>query len=133
MSAYIPDPTTLLACPFCGGAASSSVFDDESLFSHNSVPIVAVGCYACGVEFSSELDGYAAEQWNCRKETKDADNEHMPGCDCKSCQGPASDVIRRADDFIANFGLLSAERTANDGAALVRELAERLRAMGGER
>jgi Lar family restriction alleviation protein len=61
-------PDDLLPCPFCGGEASVSTYETESLWSHNIVTYTRVGCSECDIAFNTE-PGYeveAPEAWNTR-------------------------------------------------------------------
>lgn len=58
----------LKPCPFCGGEASVSTYETESLWSHNQVVCTKVSCEACDIAFQSE-PGYETEApaaWNTR-------------------------------------------------------------------
>jgi Lar family restriction alleviation protein len=64
----------LKPCPFCGGEASTSTHETESLWSHNIVTYTEVGCDECGVSFSSEpgFEVEAPQLWNTRTNSQDA-------------------------------------------------------------
>lgn len=57
----------LLPCPFCGGEASHSTRQDESLWSHNIVDWHYIKCDECDFEFW-ECEGYEdiVKKWNTR-------------------------------------------------------------------
>jgi Lar family restriction alleviation protein len=59
----------LKPCPFCGEMPSQSYRLDESLWSHAMVTWYRVYCASCDVQFESEVEGQAAEQWNTRTAT----------------------------------------------------------------
>lgn len=60
--------TDLLPCPFCGGKASVSQYQTESLWSHDQVTYTQVGCGECDYHIATE-PGYEMEapvRWNAR-------------------------------------------------------------------
>lgn len=58
----------LKPCPFCGGKASVSTYQTESLFSHDIVTYTNVGCDDCDFNLSSEpgFEVEAPDLWNRR-------------------------------------------------------------------
>ncbi len=63
-----PEAAGLEPCPFCGGKASVSTYETESLWSHDIVTYTRVGCDECDISFSTEpgYDLEAPEAWNRR-------------------------------------------------------------------
>lgn len=63
-----PEAAGLEPCPFCGGEASVSTYETESLWSHDIVTYTRVGCDECEISFSTEpgYDLEAPEAWNRR-------------------------------------------------------------------
>lgn len=61
-------PVELLGCPFCGGEATLSTYETESLWSHNRVTYTQVGCEECNYSFATEpgFEMEAPERWNTR-------------------------------------------------------------------
>lgn len=62
----------LLPCPFCGGEAVTSTYVTESLFSHDQVEYLSVGCSGdCDIVMSGEQQDEVRAAWNRRDPPKD--------------------------------------------------------------
>lgn len=90
----------LASCPFCGGKASISTYETESLWSHAQVTYTKVGCDDCDVFFHSE-PGYEVEApaaWNARAAlampARDGERCGDNGNLCPACSLPAHELTQ---------------------------------------
>ena len=70
--------TELKPCPFCGGKASVSTYQTESLWSHDQVTYTKVSCDECDIAFQTEPDYeiQAIAAWNRRADARQAPTDY---------------------------------------------------------